>query len=86
MLESPFMAAIQIMVYAGAIMVLIVFVIMLLNLGTAVKARYTHGIPAAGVLAAIVLLLPTISSATVKQQEPVVVSPAKLFQAMVIPN
>jgi NADH-quinone oxidoreductase subunit J len=34
MLHAPFMAAIQIMVYAGAIMVLILFVIMLLNLGT----------------------------------------------------
>ncbi|MEA3362243.1 MAG: NADH-quinone oxidoreductase subunit J [Thermodesulfobacteriota bacterium] len=57
MLESPFMAAIQIMVYAGAIMVLIVFVIMLLNLGLAVKERYTHGIAGAGVLAALVLFV-----------------------------
>lgn len=32
MLYAPFMAAIQVMVYAGAIMVLILFVIMLLNL------------------------------------------------------
>ena len=59
MLESPFMAAIQIMVYAGAIMVLIVFVIMLLNLGLAVKERYTHGIAGAGVLAALVLFVST---------------------------
>ncbi len=57
MLESPFMAAIQIMVYAGAIMVLIVFVIMLLNLGLAVKERYTHGMAGAGVLAALVLFV-----------------------------
>ena len=34
MLHAPFMAAIQVMVYAGAIMVLILFVIMLLNLPT----------------------------------------------------
>ncbi len=57
MLESPFMAAIQIMVYAGAIMVLIIFVIMLLNLGTAVKSRYTHGVAAGGVLAVLMLLI-----------------------------
>ena len=44
MLEAPFMAAIQIMVYAGAIMVLIVFVIMLLNLGAMGKGRYRQGL------------------------------------------
>ncbi len=44
MLRAPFMAAVQIMVYAGAIMVLILFVIMLLNLGTEAKKRYTQGI------------------------------------------
>ena len=36
------MAAIQIMVYAGAIIVLIVFVIMLLNLGTTTQKQTTH--------------------------------------------
>lgn len=50
MLDAPFMAAIQIMVYAGAIMVLIVFVIMLLNIGSVGKSRYTHGLVGAGVL------------------------------------
>ena len=44
MLHAPFMAAIQIMVYAGAIMVLILFVIMLLNLGSEARKRYTNGI------------------------------------------
>lgn len=34
LLNAQFMAAIQILVYAGAIMVLVVFVIMLLNLGS----------------------------------------------------
>lgn len=57
MLEAPFMAAIQIMVYAGAIMVLIIFVIMLLNLGTTVKGTYTHGIAGAGVLTILMLLI-----------------------------
>ncbi len=33
-LEAQFVAAIQVLVYAGAIMVLVVFVIMLLNLGS----------------------------------------------------
>ena len=44
MLYAPFMAAIQVIVYAGAIMVLILFVIMLLNLGTEARKRYTHGV------------------------------------------
>ena len=57
MLEAPFMAAIQIMVYAGAIMVLIIFVIMLLNLGTVIKSRYAHGLAGGGILAVIMLFL-----------------------------
>jgi len=56
MLHAPFMAAIQIMVYAGAIMVLILFVIMLLNLGTAVKVKINHCLAGGGALAAILLL------------------------------
>src|SRR5204862_4979998 len=32
MLAAPFIAAVQVLIYAGAIMVLVVFVIMLLNL------------------------------------------------------
>ncbi|MDW7644792.1 MAG: NADH-quinone oxidoreductase subunit J [Desulfuromonadales bacterium] len=44
MLQAPFMAAIQIMVYAGAIIVLIIFVIMLLNLGTATMKKTSHSI------------------------------------------
>ena len=44
MLNAPFMAAIQIMVYAGAIMVLIIFVIMLLNLGTETTRKYVHSL------------------------------------------
>jgi len=37
MLAAPFIAAVQVIVYAGAIMVLVVFVIMLLNLGNEEK-------------------------------------------------
>ena len=44
MLDAPFMAAIQVIVYAGAIMVLIVFVIMLLNLRTETASRYRHAV------------------------------------------
>ena len=42
-LHAQFMAAIQVLVYAGAIMVLVVFVIMLLNLGNeeTLKERLT---------------------------------------------
>ncbi len=42
MLSAPFMAAIQVMVYAGAIMVLILFVIMLLNMGVEPHKKPTH--------------------------------------------
>lgn len=56
MLHAPFMAAIQIMVYAGAIMVLILFVIMLLNLGAESQRRYAHSV-VGGAVAGIVVLL-----------------------------
>lgn len=55
MLEAPFMAAIQIMVYAGAIMVLILFVIMLLNLGTETAKRYRHAVAGSAVVAALLM-------------------------------
>lgn len=44
MLEAPFMAAIQVIVYAGAIMVLIVFVIMLLNVRSESGKRTGHAL------------------------------------------
>jgi len=54
MLEAPFMAAIQIMVYAGAIMVLILFVIMLLNLGTVTASKVTHSVGGGALMAALI--------------------------------
>jgi NADH-quinone oxidoreductase subunit J len=54
-LDAPFMAAIQVMVYAGAIMVLIVFVIMLLNIRTETGGRYTHALVVAGIIGALTL-------------------------------
>ncbi len=41
LLGAPFVAAIQILVYAGAIMVLFVFVIMLLNAGTEERTEWS---------------------------------------------
>src|SRR5215207_2160829 len=48
-LAAPFIAAVQVLVYAGAIMVLVVFVIMLLNLDEDKplnRLRYLYGIGA----------------------------------------
>ena len=44
MLHAPFLAAVQVMVYAGAIMVLIIFVIMLLNIQSETIKKSAHGI------------------------------------------
>lgn len=57
MLHAPFIAAIQIMVYAGAIMVLILFVIMLLNLGSEARRRYTHGVVWSALASLLVLII-----------------------------
>ena len=56
MLDAPFMAAVQVMVYAGAIMVLIVFVIMLLNLRTDTRGRYTHAVTIGSIIGALSLI------------------------------
>ena len=55
MLAAPFIAAVQVIVYAGAIMVLVVFVIMLLNVEEQERSRgrLKFLVPAAVVLAAI---------------------------------
>jgi NADH-quinone oxidoreductase subunit J len=42
LLDAPFMAAIQVMVYAGAIMVLMVFTIMLLNIRVDASKKHSH--------------------------------------------
>lgn len=57
MLHAPFMAAIQVIVYAGAIMVLIVFTIMLLNIRTDANRKAFHNIALGTVLGIMVLLL-----------------------------
>lgn len=58
MLEAPFMAAIQIIVYAGAIMVLFVFVIMLLNVRTESARRGKHAL-FLGAMTGLLLLIQT---------------------------
>jgi NADH-quinone oxidoreductase subunit J len=57
MLSAPFIAAVQVIVYAGAIMVLVVFVIMLLNVGAEERRRPRLGylVPVAVGLAAVLI-------------------------------
>ena len=56
MLAAPFIAAVQVIVYAGAIMVLVVFVIMLLNVEEEVRrTRLRFLVPAAVALAAVLI-------------------------------
>jgi len=56
LLEAEFVAAVQIIVYAGAIMVLFVFVIMLLNAGAEERTQLSRMARYAGVPLAVVLL------------------------------
>ncbi len=67
LLGAEFVAAIQVIVYAGAIMVLFVFVIMLLNAGAEERTRGSHialfvGVPGVAVLAGTVAWLLVRSS------------------------
>ena len=57
LLGSEFIAAVQIIVYAGAIMVLFVFVIMLLNAGTEERTNMSRMARYAGVPLAIFFLI-----------------------------
>lgn len=57
LLQAPFIAVIQVLVYAGAIMVLFLFVIMLLNLEKEKKPITRHRLSKAlGILLGVVLL------------------------------
>lgn len=56
MLYAPFVAGVQIIVYAGGIMVLFLFVIMLVNIERTVKERQFNRIWPVGVVAAAALL------------------------------
>jgi len=68
MLAAPFIAAVQVIVYAGAIMVLVVFVIMLLNVEQEERRRkrLKFLVPTAVVLAAILIAEVAFILATVQ--------------------
>jgi NADH-quinone oxidoreductase subunit J len=57
LLGAPFIAAVQIIVYAGAIMVLFVFVIMLLNAGVEERTNWSKIAKYVGLPLALILLL-----------------------------
>jgi NADH-quinone oxidoreductase subunit J len=62
MLYAPFVAAVQIIVYAGGIMVLFLFVIMLVNIDRAAKDRRFNRIWPVGLVAACTLLALFVSA------------------------
>ncbi len=61
LLEAQFIAALQVLVYAGAIMVLFLFVIMLLNLGRPGPSDRRRGLGAVAAVGLSVLLLVQLS-------------------------
>jgi len=56
MLDAPFMAAVQVMVYAGAIMVLMVFTIMLLNIRVDATKKHSHKVVLGSILGFFTLI------------------------------
>ena len=62
LLNAQFLAAVHVIVYAGAIMVLFLFVIMLLNLNADVEPHKTTFVKASAVIAGGLLLLVLVSS------------------------
>ena len=67
LLNAQFIVAIQVIVYAGAIMVLFIFVIMLLNLESEVASKSGHGLQKFwAMVISIVLAISFISIMTVK--------------------
>ncbi|MDD2499906.1 MAG: NADH-quinone oxidoreductase subunit J [Geobacter sp.] len=71
MLNAPFMAAVQIIVYAGAIMVLIVFTIMLLNIRVDANKKSSHQVALGSVMGIITLLLAGLFLTRGKVSQPV---------------
>ncbi|MCX8019497.1 MAG: NADH-quinone oxidoreductase subunit J [Chitinophagaceae bacterium] len=72
MMNAQFLAVVNIIVYAGAIMVLFLFVIMLMNLKRETEPRGRGWMKAVGVLAGCCLLLVFIAAlrdASLKQQQ-----------------
>jgi NADH-quinone oxidoreductase subunit J len=83
MLAAPFIAAVQVIVYAGAIMVLVVFVIMLLNVEQEEKRRIRVGflVPAAIALAAALIAEVTFILSSV-ESEPLQISDVGLTRSI----
>ncbi|MBV9958918.1 MAG: NADH-quinone oxidoreductase subunit J [Acidobacteria bacterium] len=80
-LAAPFIAAVQVIVYAGAIMVLVVFVIMLLNVEEEERRslRLRYLVPAAIFLAAVLVaevtfIISTVDDSRIQQTHPSVSS------------
>lgn len=71
MLNAPFMAAIQIIVYAGAIMVLIIFTVMLLNIRVDANKKSSHQIALGSVIGIVTLLLTGLVLVRGKVSQPV---------------
>ncbi|WP_281184473.1 NADH-quinone oxidoreductase subunit J [Trichlorobacter lovleyi] len=71
MLNAPFMAAVQIIVYAGAIMVLIVFTIMLLNIRVDANKKGSHQVALGSVIGIATLLLSGLFLTRGKVSQPV---------------
>jgi NADH-quinone oxidoreductase subunit J len=63
LLGAPFMAVVQIIIYAGAIMVLFIFVIMMINLGQGLSPEKKKWTIALSVVLALVLLLELVLAA-----------------------
>ena len=60
MLGAYFLAAVQVAVYAGAVIVLFLFIIMLLNVDVAERSRPSYVTLAAGLIAGILMILGTL--------------------------
>ena len=78
LLGSPFIAALQIIVYAGAIMVLFLFVLMLLNVKREDDAPGRSGRALGAIAVALVALLVARAGAVLVRAEP---GPAPAFDA-----
>jgi NADH-quinone oxidoreductase subunit J len=78
MLAAPFIAAVQVVVYAGAIMVLVVFVIMLLNVEEEARRRprLRFLLPAGVALAAVLIAEVTFILVSVHESQVVPTSSA----------
>ncbi len=59
LLRSPFLAAVQVFIYVGAVMVLFLFAVMVLDIGREKTREYIHSqwLPAVGVIIALLLMV-----------------------------